>query len=104
MDEGYSKDELYGVCTLRAFERVANHDFGTADSSDKCRVLAACCAGQITKAAAGSIVHGDLESLLDPMALGGENLYDRSKVHTAVDTAVDECIAEFVENDDLVFR
>lgn len=49
-------------------------------------------------------VNGDLDSLLDPMALGGEQLYDRSKVHKAVDTLTDDCIAEYSEDDSVVFE
>ena len=33
MDEGYSKDELWGVCTLRAYEQLSSQKWGEVDAT-----------------------------------------------------------------------
>lgn len=47
---------------------------------------------------------GDLDSLLDDMALGGVRLYERSKVHKAIESATGEVIEQFASEGKLKNR
>lgn len=47
---------------------------------------------------------GDLEDLLDDMALGGVRLYERSKVHKAVQAATSEVAEAWTSNSQIKLR
>mmetsp|Transcript_20321 Transcript_20321/g.52703 ORF Transcript_20321/g.52703 Transcript_20321/m.52703 type:complete len:374 (+) Transcript_20321:52-1173(+) len=99
MDEGYSKEELWGVCTLRAYEQLQVHKEGEAGAT----IDPGCCAS-MARTAAESVLGGDLDALLDDMALGGVHLYERSKVHKAVQCAAEEVMEHFASEDKLKMR
>lgn len=97
MDDGYTKDELLGVALLTAHELLESKQF------DDKAIDPACCA-RISREAAKTVVEGNLDNCLDPMAIGGEKLYVKDKFKEAVVAEAIACAEKHAEAKTLIHR
>lgn len=97
MDEGYTKDELLGVGLLAAYEEIERHRVDSKPLDPKCL-------SKLAREAAQAVVNGNLESMVDPMAIGGEKLYVKDKFRQAVMAEAAACVERHTKENTLVCR
>lgn len=97
MDDGYTKDELFGVALLAAHEYVEKLKIDDKPLAPKFM-------GQLANKAAKAVVSGNLDGMVDPMAIGGEKLYEKDKFRQAVHVETSASVEKHTAAKTLVFR
>eukprot|EP00040_Diaphanoeca_grandis_P014906 m.75746 g.75746 ORF g.75746 m.75746 type:complete len:363 (+) comp24822_c1_seq1:380-1468(+) len=77
MDDGWTKEELMGVALTYGHEVLARKTF---DDKDICGVQLC----KLARMVANTVMASDLEDMVDPMALGGQKVYDKNAFKKAV--------------------
>lgn len=90
MDEGFSKDELRGVALLTAYDEIVTKE---VDGS----LLDPSCVSNLAREATEAVLMSNLDSMVDPMAIGGEKLYVKDKFKQAVVSEAVACVDRHVE-------